>query len=825
MVTPLRDGTRLRCAGGEVYVIRGLISRGGTSFLYRAAREGSDAGSYAIKEACPHSDSRLVRAQDLTIQPETPSAEDALALCRGAVLAEKAQGLALHKHSSRTLCLFDRLAVEEVLDRACDTGAGPGEGVFCIFSDVSGQGMFLSERIKSKKAAKDRFSFLEAASMIRNVLAALQDLHLPPEGAACPPVLHGDLSTGNIFFERAKNGPVGEAFLADFGCVRPIDPATGATEPVGTLFSSPQYVAPEMHTPGVRLTTKSDIYQVGCLLLAILNKLPLRPIRSMGDTVTTSMLIRLGASREAANRMKKLLAGCLCTDVEKRFDVTQALALANEICAISAPPAHRIPTNLETAPGLSEIVMRSRKEELAWLTRTFRSASEAFLFGVPGIGKTELAIAFARTFPGQAYRIEFEGSMKNTMRKLHFSGLDDENDISKKLDILAEQYQGALLVVDHVDSDEKQLDEILAEKTFRKLRALPLKLLITTRCHPDTIPATPELLAPDHEVMLEHFRSILHDSHVCLSSQEEAYIPFLAEALQYHPLAMELAARSISADFGAVSVEQLINALDDLKHASLPEVVSDKDGQRRTATIYQHLALLLRFSNLTKEEKRVLCHAALLPAHGLDKELFSGCEKTDEKEALQHLCKRRLLRCDGPNLRMHPMIRVVVLGKLKPKLRDCRTFLDRLWKKLTSEITDFRQYQNVTDVFYEASILFDDQELLMRSSLDGIIDCNSDLDIGELLEQHLDAFPPSALKAAIVGDALISYSIPELYEPFAETASFFPKERRTAEYALQALDQFSGTIYEDDLLEVLGTLRDFLTPEEQAYLDERLQEQ
>lgn len=276
MVDPLPIGTKLRC-GSTTYTITGSISRGGTAFLYSAQREGS-SGVFAIKEACPFLDSGLIR-NGLVIEPARESDLEAslrFTQCRIAVLNEKNAGQEISASSSRAVPLWEELSVDEITSgslsakREPEIEHGPGGNVFCVLQDISKHGIFLSQMIRERRDKNGFFSIREIALILLHTLKALRTVH---EAG----YLHGDVSSANLQMETPTNPkvtPIGEFFFIDFGCSRQVDPATGETHPIDTVFSSLRFAAPEiLEGPGMTLTQKVDMTAGRCCRRCVIMKL------------------------------------------------------------------------------------------------------------------------------------------------------------------------------------------------------------------------------------------------------------------------------------------------------------------------------------------------------------------------------------------------------------------------------------------------------------------------------------------------------------------------------------------------------------------------
>ena len=692
MVSPLPNGAELRC-GSTTYTITRLIARGGTAFLYSAERQDAP-GSFAIKEACPYMDSGLVR-NGLVIEPaggSDPEASLRLAQCRIAVLNETRAGQEISAFSSRAIPLWDVLSVDEVstasLSAKREPGIehGPGGSVFCVLQDISGHGSFLSQMIQDRRNSEALFPVREIARIAQHALKAIRTVHAAG-------YLHGDVSPANLLMEKPTNpdaDPVGECFLIDFGCSQKIDPATGETPPLGAVFSSLRFAAPEIFQgPGTALTQKADIFSVGCLMLELLESLPKNQTADLFELVGEKDLMRHGASPEAARQAMVLLRGCLQDNVNDRFSLEAALDAANTLCDLTDPPKFKLPRNLTGSPNW---VKGSRAQERKALHAALDNGqSPVYIWGLGGLGKTELAIKLAQEREARdhtpAYLITYKGSMAETIRSLDFEGYfpggSKENQVVRdKLFLLRRYYAHALFVLDNYEPDAQIVDAGTDTKTqeqaaeenalFQQFLGSVGQVVITTRSRP-AAGDFPELKELAEDELLKLFRSIARNEKA-----GDDQVLALIRSVDRHPLTVELLAATIDASWSPLSVSDLLEK-GVFQDAAYPSVVSSKDRQAKKDRISGHLKALFRVANLSDVQKRVMCQAHLLPDGGMDAALFWSCETDEEQSALQSLESHSWLRRTDGILRIHPLVREVVRETLKPSIREYGQFMEELW--------------------------------------------------------------------------------------------------------------------------------------------------
>ncbi len=94
----------------------------------------------------------------------------------------------------------------------------------------------------------------ETLEIMRRVCAALDAAHAKE-------IIHRDIKPENIIYDEK-----GQAYLADFGIARPVE---GGTMTTTGVLGTPDYLSPEQANQE-EIDTRSDIYQLGCVLFHLL---------------------------------------------------------------------------------------------------------------------------------------------------------------------------------------------------------------------------------------------------------------------------------------------------------------------------------------------------------------------------------------------------------------------------------------------------------------------------------------------------------------------------------------------------------------------------
>lgn len=704
MIEALRNGTRLHCSGGRSILLLEEINRGGNAITYSAKEERVDGTqeprSFVVKEAVPADSDRFIR-DDFEVVPSSKGDADAsnlLRLHRDALIEEQNNGSALANISSRVYALWERLPLEAISygnEKREITLEEQDRFVFGKIGNLERKGTFLSSIMR------DQLSFYQTAVLIQKLLEALSDCHAAH-------VLHGDVSPGNVFFETKKNPKAvfGEAFLTDFATAKSVD-ESGKTAPILCPSSTRRYAAPEFYTAAPELSLSFDVYSVAGLWLDMLGLLPENrdvdtDLYLFVRSSLSERIIALGGMRACISKTEEILKKALQLDCVERYQTAaEMLEPVNGLVDLLAPPTFKLPHNLATTPNW---VKGSRKEELKALHAALEGGQNpVYIWGLGGLGKSELARKLGQECEKRnhtpCYLITYKGSMRLTIQTLNLEGYSPvgktEDEVThEKLELLRKYYSHALFILDNYEVDDRiadaSADTELQKKATEENDLFQLflgsvgQVVITTRSRPAE-GDFPELKELKENELLELFHSIAKDEK---AGDEE--ILELIRAVDCHPLTVELMAATIQAAWSPLSVSDLLEGGVFNKDSSYRPVVSNKDRQDKKDRISGHLKALFQVANLNEVQKRVMCHASLLPEGGLDASLFWTCEPEEEQDALETLEAHSWLRRSDRLLRIHPLVKEVVIEVLQPSEDICAPFLDKLWSK--TEFFDRKAY-------------------------------------------------------------------------------------------------------------------------------------
>lgn len=727
--TPLPADTVLISAGGIRYKIKNAaVGFGGSALIYRVSREGS-LRNFILKECYPFSKQfGFVRDINKNICPVALDAESEkyFSLVKSNMNRENKIGQLIANQTGRMVAAWENLDVRKAIidDKEFDAAGS----YFIVLEEATGsenRGRFIQDLLdECAKPVQDDAPFRTgglpapavAACIMEELLKALRDVHKAG-------YVHGDINDSNIFLMGCdfQSGDTGVGQLLDFGNAFKLE-ADGKTLPIENVFSTSGYWSPEiLESKGaIRLSAATDIYSAGCLMLYLLKGMRYKKVYgrnlaknfSVSTFVPVKKIMQCGYRREAAVLFGKILSKALAYNPEDRYkDAGEMLKEIIFLKKIIAPPKFNLSVNLSRSPYF---VKGSRDKELARLQTELETGTQPlWIWGIGGIGKTELAMEFARKqieSGRAAYLVTFRETIKETVLNMNFSGwhfeFDGQGDATDseyraRIDLLKENYKDALLIVDNFDNETKTLAELQREPAYKDLSASGMKILFTTRSRPND--SVPELEPLDEENALTLFKSVAK-----ISADEENIVRKLIREVDCHPMTVEILAHTLNESWGTLTPKDLLTQLrtERLNSSNLPEVRHKKFNNEREAKIYGHLRTLFKLFNADDSYREILCHTTLLPTDGFEASEFILSEDSSKKKQLKQLEGKGWIRrrAEDNSLWIHPLIRSVFKNELKPTNDDCGKFLSTLWQRLDDRYPQEKQlFKQAAEIFERAA--------------------------------------------------------------------------------------------------------------------------
>lgn len=350
-----------------------------------------------------------------------------------------------------------------------------------------------------------------------------------------------------------------------------------------------------------------------------------------------------------------------------------------------------------------------RDKELDALHDQLSENSKIFLQGIPGIGKSELAKAYAQSFKKDYTNIiyiNYSGSLKNDIIKLDFAedynANEPEADRFRRHDrFLRSLKDDSLIIIDNfntVASDDETLSTVLAYSC---------RILFTTRSRFDEYNDTYTIEEmPDDELL------ILMGSLYSEADNHSEILREIIHTVHNHTFAVELSARLL--EVGILAPDQLLEKLRAEKAAmdSEDKISAKKDGKSRKATYYTHIHTLFSLYKLSKVESEVMRNLALAPHNGVHAKLFALWLELKNMNAINDLIESGFVKeLPGRMIALHPMIQEITLDEMKPSVVNCSTFLQSIQTICMCHGNDVLYYKQLFEMIDSIVDLIDNDDM------------------------------------------------------------------------------------------------------------------
>ncbi|MCQ2409944.1 MAG: Archaeal ATPase, partial [Clostridia bacterium] len=308
------------------------------------------------------------------------------------------------------------------------------------------------------------------------------------------------------------------------------------------------------------------------------------------------------------------------------------------------------------------------------LHETLTDETKIFISGIPGIGKSEIARAYAVKYKKEYTNVlymTYSGNLKDDITELEFTD-DEERESSEERfrrheRFLHQMKEDTLIIVDNFDvhDNDEYLDSFLGYRC---------RIIFTTRNNfPERFTIDVEEI--DDEDMLFALFTKFYSNAVLY--KETVYE--IIELLHNHTLAVELAARLLKT--GILSPATLLS---DLKEEKMSLRASDKiymkkDGKSVSATYYEHIHRLFSLYVLNSVQKNIMMNMALMPLSGLSAKLFGKWLGLSDLNDVNKLTELGFIKISSDNtIWLHPVMQEIVISEIRPGIKECRALLGKI---------------------------------------------------------------------------------------------------------------------------------------------------
>ena len=442
-----------------------------------------------------------------------------------------------------------------------------------------------------------------------------------------------------------------------------------------------------------------------------------------------------------------------------------------------------------------------RDKELEELYTMLEENRHVFLCGIAGIGKSELAKAYAKRYIKQYTNIlyvEYTGNLHQDITDMDFIDDPPESTDQERFQrhnrFLRSLKSDTLLIIDNFNVTATQ-DSFLS--VVLKYRC---QILFTTRSKLDEYCTLPLKEIEDMNALFQ-LASVFY-------SEADTYRPTvekIIETVHSHTFAVELAAKLL--ENGISTPDQLLTRLQ-VEKASFhneDKIKIIKDGQSSKATYYNHIHTLFSLYTLSLKQQDIMCNMCFLPSTGISARIFAKWLELPTLNEINDLIETGFVQTTKRRtISLHPMIQEITLSETKPSVTRCHILLDF---QATLEIKPEKAIKLEKDALAQIeNITADNARLVsnLHANLGGLYRMNGHPDLArEHMEKSISLLDQFNLLH-------INDSIPQI-----ANYAMFLTEQQEPERGISELQKLSGIIKEyhsDDCLdyakvqETLGTI-------------------
>lgn len=317
-----------------------------------------------------------------------------------------------------------------------------------------------------------------------------------------------------------------------------------------------------------------------------------------------------------------------------------------------------------------------RGTELDTLHKLLCSHGKVFLQGIAGIGKSELAKAYAKKYDKEYTNIlylTYSGDLRNDIANMDFA---DDTDDSETIDSrfsrhhrhLRKLKDDSLLIIDNfntITAKDSVLDVIMKYHCH---------ILFTTRSRFDNYTSMNLEEIADIDALVNLMGYFYSEAETNRSILEQ-----IIETVHHHTLAIEMAARLL--ETGIMEPLSLLKKLKEEKAAldATDTIGISKDGKNRKATYYDHIHTLFSLYQLSEEETDIMRNLTLTPLTGVQNRVFANWMKLRDMNMVNDLIEKGfVLAIERRMIALHPMIQEVSIEETRPSIPNCRTLLNSI---------------------------------------------------------------------------------------------------------------------------------------------------
>ena len=367
------------------------------------------------------------------------------------------------------------------------------------------------------------------------------------------------------------------------------------------------------------------------------------------------------------------LASVLCFGMERTFVKRNAATKKLLAAGTLSPVISDFVYNGEVPKACAHFC--GRNQELSTLHELISEKRIIFLQWIAGIGKSELAKAYARAYRKDYTNIlylTYSGDLRQDIIDLDF--VDDlpedteEDRFRKHNRFLRSLKEDTLLIIDNFNTTAGK------DAFFSVLLKYRCRILFTTRSRFDNYASFNLGEISDPDALLSLMGYFYSDA-----KRKQSILKQIIQTVHSHTLAVELSARLL--ETGILEPQELLARLQVEKSALGATDTIDivKDGQSRKATYYEHIHTLFSLYRLSEEELDIMRGLIFVPVSGVSGRLYANWMKLSDMNRINDLIEKGFVQTQsGRQISLHPMIQEVAIDETRPSVNNSAVLLDSL---------------------------------------------------------------------------------------------------------------------------------------------------
>jgi len=348
---------------------------------------------------------------------------------------------------------------------------------------------------------------------------------------------------------------------------------------------------------------------------------------------------------------------------------------------------------LSTATITPKKIFLGRDDVLTEIDQRFKSGENVqFLYGIGGIGKTQIAKQYARRHKNDYDTIvyaTYNENLKNTiisetafalepeMARFTMSDGSQESDddfFKRKLDKIKKISDSKTLIV--IDNFDTVSDENLEEFVSGDYH-----VLVTTRNDFSRLFTTVKIDAIQSMEQLKEIFMQNYDGYDV--EDDDPHLEELIELVNRHTYTVELLAQHM--ENSGQTTKEMLDALKREGILSLSEEVMSENMKKQTA--YENLLKMFKLFSLTEEERNVLMYLSLMPIEGVNVRNFRAWANLDSTKIIKDLETKSWIVKNTEGIALHPIIKEVIKHEIKATEENCAEFISRFTDSIEDKKT------------------------------------------------------------------------------------------------------------------------------------------